>query len=314
MWGVFSTLAAMAPVAALLVVMLLRKMYVVGQRTCMVMERFGHFSRVVHAGVHFMPFETPKRITWGLMSDTVIDLNNCQYDQRPFQARTSDGVVVAVDGTLHYQVVDPVRAVYETQHMLKFLNDCVAQATRVVVAKNRYDDLCGRDYELAAEMVAGINEQTKDYGVECSKYMIQSIKADEVIEKSIQSHIAKQKEGAAKMHAMRQEHAQAMMKAEQDKASQLARQELENIHAEHKVAMAKLQSEVDYNRQMREGNAFAGRVKALSDVGMAHNRIVQLMYVEAIKGKDRVIMYGGNGMGNIMYPPLHGDADELVPN
>jgi len=314
MWEDRETLAAMATVVVLLIGAFLTRIYIIGQRKCMVMERFGHYSRVLPAGVHFTPFETPKRITWGHESDTIIDLNNCQYDQRPFQARTSDGVAVAVDGTLHYQVVDPVRAVYETQDLLQFLDDCIAQATRVVVAKKRYDDLCGQDYELAAEMVAGINEQTKDYGVECSKYMIQSIKADDVIEKSVQSHIAKQKEGAAKMHAMRQEHAQAMMKAEQDKASQLARQEMENIHAEHKVAMAKLQSEVDHDRQMREGAAFAGRVKALSDVGMAHNRIVQLMYVEAIKGKDRVIMYGGNGMGNIVYPPLHGDADTLVPN
>jgi regulator of protease activity HflC (stomatin/prohibitin superfamily) len=286
--------------------LILSSIHVVPAGKCMVLERFGQFSRVVSSGIHFLPLETPKQVSWSYQVEkrgnfklnlAKIPLNNCQLDCVPYSAKSQNGVYVTVNGTLHYKIVNPKDAVYETDQLLSFLEDCVAQSTRVICSKHRYDDLIGKDYELATEMITSINEQTNSYGVECVKFMVQSISANAAIEEANQKQMAAQKKAETARNAMQKKHELDMMDLELKRKQEESHAQLKLQQSENKIKLEMMKEEAKMKKKSMRYEVQGKKYQSLIDAGIPGEKIPSLFFAKNTKNVSKVIMMGGGAGG-----------------
>jgi regulator of protease activity HflC (stomatin/prohibitin superfamily) len=110
--------------------------YFVGREEAVVIERLGHFHRILNSGIHFVfpLIDAPRIIMWrsstlsenGKMSDDNsnffrIDLRECAFNFLPQEVMTNDGVLLDVNVVLRYKVSDVEKMVYETDDLMSAL-------------------------------------------------------------------------------------------------------------------------------------------------------------------------------------------------
>jgi regulator of protease activity HflC (stomatin/prohibitin superfamily) len=277
---------------------------------CMVMEKFGNYTRVVGSGVHLCLFERPKRVSWhhtaerqsgnggtstyiNSVSFTEIPLNNCQMDCVPFLGVTSDGVHVSVNGTLHYKITNPKSAVYETDNLLSFLEDCVAQSVRVTCKAKTFDALLGGDYTIAVDLMEKVNEQSKCYGVECSKFMIQEIMSSKDIKQAREESVAATKRAETEMIKLKREHEIQMTElelcAEREEAGASLR--LKKAKANREIEQINAQSQKEHLQTLAEGKVFY--YQSLMDIGIPSDKIQDVLLAEQAKEINKLILFSG---------------------
>jgi regulator of protease activity HflC (stomatin/prohibitin superfamily) len=296
-------------------IFLYKTTYIVREGKCMVLERFGKFSRIAESGIHWIPLESPKRYRWGhqienASGDTItelivgefIELNNGQLDCIPFDGVSHDGVSVSVNGALHYKITDPRQAIYETDELLHFLEDCVSQATRVICRDWKYDDLVSGDYKLASAMLEEINNQCRSYGVVCSKFMIQGIQCSPEIANAKEQQLAAHKEAETKRKSMESAHEIAMQELDYKRKRQETEAELETQQVAHKAKMAKMETDAMLERDLARVEAEAARIRNLVDAGLPGNTIPSYCFAKSTRNVKKIIM--SNGAGNLILPQI----------
>jgi regulator of protease activity HflC (stomatin/prohibitin superfamily) len=298
---------------------LVNSIYVIPEGKCIVLERFGKFSRVAESGIHWIPLESTKRFKWkyhveknpessssysleNVHRGRYIDLNNGQLDCIPFKGVSDDGVSVSVNGSLHYKITDPRRAVYETNDLLLYLEDCVSQATRVICNKWKYDDLVSGDYKLASAMLEEINNQCRSYGVECTKFMIQGIRCSPAIAKAKEQQLTAHKESETKRKSMESEYEMTMRQLDLKRKRQETEAELETQQAVHHAKLAKMETDAELERDLAKAEAEAARIRNLVDAGLPCQSIPAYCFAKSTRNVKKIIM--SNGAGNLILPQI----------
>ena len=105
---------------ALVVIYILRGIKIVSQSETMIVERLGKYNRTLNAGINvILPIieqakETIVRRQNGGMSRTSrIDMREQVYDFDKQSVITKDNVMTEINALLYFQIVDPMKAVYE---------------------------------------------------------------------------------------------------------------------------------------------------------------------------------------------------------
>ena len=105
---------------ALVVIYILRGIKIVSQSETMIVERLGKYNRTLNAGINvILPIveqakETIVRRQNGVMSRaTRIDMREQVYDFDKQSVITKDNVMTEINALLYFQIVDPMKAVYE---------------------------------------------------------------------------------------------------------------------------------------------------------------------------------------------------------
>lgn len=206
-------------------------MVIVPAGTYAIVEKWGRMSRVLDPGMHFVsyPSEKLRAVSWRYFGEdadgnrTVERVSgrfifvNYALDAEPYSGLTSDRVNVDLNGTLHYQIVDVHRAVYETPNLLGHLTDCIQAATREVLSKRTHMELIGHDKEIAYEMLTIINKHGEPYGVRCTEFLVQDISMDKRITTAIEKAIVDERE---KSVTIAKEHHEREMRRERFLAEQ----------------------------------------------------------------------------------------------
>src|SRR5688500_13249322 len=94
-------------------------LFFVPQSHCVVVERFGKFSRICYQGPNFgIPFiESIRKLpTWqsqAVKQDYLIELTEQCTDTPSRSCHTKDNVEVTTNASVYWRIVEPVRALYE---------------------------------------------------------------------------------------------------------------------------------------------------------------------------------------------------------
>ena len=108
--------------------------YTVPQSHCVVIERFGKFSRVQREGLRFkLPvIEEIRRVdSWGAEINKqgyLIELAEQQTDTPTRQTHTRDNVAVNSNASLYWRIVDPRKALYEIDSLPRAVSDIALNA------------------------------------------------------------------------------------------------------------------------------------------------------------------------------------------
>lgn len=244
---------------AVVVVLIALCVRIVPQGQTYVIERLGRYHATLRPGLNLvvpMLDLVRERVS---MRETVVDI--------PKQSViTRDNAAVAADGVLFYQVLDPVKAVYEVQDLGDAIETLCMTTLRNVMGSMELDELLSQRDTINGKLLHAIDDATGSWGVRATRIEIRDIVPPEDI-----------------VQAMARQ-----LKAERDKRAQILEADA-NKESQIRIAQGKLESaklEAEARERLAEAEAKATRMVSEAVAGgsvQAINYFLGQKYIEALQ-------------------------------
>ena len=158
----------------------------VPQNHCRIIERFGKPVKVQHSGLRFkLPIIDSVRDVsdvWGHethKNGVFIELTEQIVDTNPRECITKDNAKVTVDCVISWRVVDPIKAVYEVDHLHQSLLQAALNVIRSEIGSRDLDEALATRASLNETIVAGLVDTLKKWGIQILRVEIQELKTDD---------------------------------------------------------------------------------------------------------------------------------------
>ena len=273
---------------ALVVIYILRGIKIVSQSETMIVERLGKYNRTLNAGINvILPIveqakETIVRRQSGAITRTSrIDMREQVYDFDKQSVITKDNVMTEINALLYFQIVDPMKAVYEIQNLPMAIEKLTQTTLRNVVGEMELDEtLTSRD-TINSKLRNVLDDATNKWGVKVNRVELQDITPPESIRRTME----------LQMQAERNRRAE-ILKAEGEKQAQILNSEGEK-QAEINAAEAEkqaniLRAEGEAQAKILQAEAEARAIRQISEAVTDQkadpvNYLLAVKYVEALK-------------------------------
>ena len=273
---------------ALVVIYILRGIKIVSQSETMIVERLGKYNRTLNAGINvILPIieqakETIVRRQSGALARTSrIDMREQVYDFDKQSVITKDNVMTEINALLYFQIVDPMKAVYEIQNLPVAIEKLTQTTLRNVVGEMELDEtLTSRD-TINSKLRNVLDDATNKWGVKVNRVELQDITPPESIRRTME----------LQMQAERNRRAE-ILKAEGEKQAQILNSEGEKqaeinaAEADKQANILKAEGEARAKVLQAEAEAAAIRniAEAVADRGADPvNYLLAVKYIEALK-------------------------------
>jgi regulator of protease activity HflC (stomatin/prohibitin superfamily) len=254
----------------------------------MIVERLGKYNRTLNAGINvILPIveqakETIVRRQSGAMArSSRIDMREQVYDFDKQSVITKDNVMTEINALLYFQIVDPMKAVYEIQNLPVAIEKLTQTTLRNVVGEMELDEtLTSRD-TINSKLRNVLDDATNKWGVKVNRVELQDITPPESIRRTME----------LQMQAERNRRAE-ILKAEGEKQAQILNSEGEKqaeinaAEADKQANILKAEGEAKAKVLQAEAEATAIRniAEAVSDRGADPvNYLLAVKYIEALK-------------------------------
>ena len=284
----------------LVVFYILRGIKIVSQSETMIVERLGKYNRTLNAGINvILPIieqakETiVRRQNGSIARASRIDMREQVYDFDKQSVITKDNVMTEINALLYFQIVDPMKAVYEIQNLPVAIEKLTQTTLRNVVGEMELDEtLTSRD-TINSKLRKVLDDATNKWGVKVNRVELQDITPPESIRRTME----------LQMQAERNRRAE-ILKAEGEKQAQILNSEGEK-QAEINAAEADkqaniLKAEGEARAKVLQAEAEAAAIRniadAVSDRGADPvNYLLAVKYIETLKeiagGQDNKTVY-----------------------
>ena len=156
------------------------------QNHCRIIERFGKPVKVQHSGLAFkLPVIDKVRDVsdvWGSETNKrgkFIELTEQIVDTNPRECITRDNAKVTVDCVISWRVADPIKAVYEVDHLHQSLLQATLNVIRSEIGSRDLDEALATRASLNETIVAGLVDTLKKWGIQILRVEIQELKTDD---------------------------------------------------------------------------------------------------------------------------------------
>ena len=272
----------------LVVIYILRGIKIVSQSETLIVERLGKYNRTLNAGINvILPIiekakETIARRQDGrLIATSRIDMREQVYDFDKQSVITKDNVMTEINALLYFQIVDPMKAVYEIQNLPVAIEKLTQTTLRNVVGEMELDEtLTSRD-TINSKLRNVLDDATNKWGVKVNRVELQDITPPESIRRTME----------LQMQAERNRRAE-ILKAEGEKQAQILNSEGEKqaeinaAEADKQANILKAEGEARAKILQAEAEATAIRniTEAVSSGGADPvNYLLAVKYIETLK-------------------------------
>ena len=274
--------------AALVVIYILRGIKIVSQSETLIVERLGKYNRTLNAGINIiLPIVEKAKDTIARRQDgrliitSRIDMREQVYDFDKQSVITKDNVMTEINALLYFQIVDPMKAVYEIQNLPVAIEKLTQTTLRNVVGEMELDEtLTSRD-TINSKLRNVLDDATNKWGVKVNRVELQDITPPESIRRTME----------LQMQAERNRRAE-ILKAEGEKQAQILNSEGEKqaeinaAEADKQANILKAEGEARAKILQAEAEATAIRnvTEAISDRGADPvNYLLAVKYIETLK-------------------------------
>ncbi len=281
---------------------------IIQQSETMVIERLGTYHRTLSSGINILwpIFDKPRQIEWRFVQtgpdgktivrkDTVkrIDLRETVYDFPKQSVITRDNVVTEINALLYFQIVDPVRAVYEIANLPDAIEKLTQTTLRNVIGELDLDEtLTSRD-TINSKLRAILDEASDKWGVKVNRVELQDISPPPEIRDAMEKQMRAERdrraaileaEGLKQANILEAEGARA---AEINKAEGLKQARILVAQGEAEARIKVAEAEAEAIRLVTQAIAASG--------GDPSNYLIAVRYLETLKemvtGKDNKVIY-----------------------
>jgi regulator of protease activity HflC (stomatin/prohibitin superfamily) len=156
------------------------------QGHCRIIERFAKPIKIQYSGLAFkIPFldkVRDVRSVWGDETNkqgVFIELTEQIIDTKPRECITKDNAKVLVDSVLSWRISDPIKAVYEVDHLHKSLIQAALNAIRSEIGERDLDEALSSRSQLNEKIASTLTETSKKWGIQVLRAEIQELKTDD---------------------------------------------------------------------------------------------------------------------------------------
>lgn len=322
-------LIILAIIALAIVVLISKGILIVPQSETQVIERLGRYDRTLQSGLNIiMPFvdrpreictrisyQAPNGKTYAIIKTTKkIDLREQVYDFPKQSVITKDNVVTEINALLYFQIMDPVKAVYEIDNLPNAIEKLTQTTLRNVVGELELDEsLTSRDI-INSKLRTVLDEATNKWGVKVNRVELQDITPPDSVRDAMEQQMQAERERRAKVLKASGDKEKAILESEGLKEAQINRAEAEK---QTKILQAQGIAEAKILQANAESEAIRRIAEAVKESNMSPaSYMLADKYIatlkEMVSGKDNKTVYlpyeASNLLGSI------GTIKELFKN
>lgn len=156
------------------------------QNHCRIIERFGKPVKVQQSGLRFkLPIIDKVRdvtSSWGAETNkegVFIELSEQICDTNSRECISRDNAKLTVDCMICWRVVDPLKAVYEIDHLHQSLLQAALNVIRSEIGLRDLDQALSARAELNESIVSGLSDTLRKWGVQLIRIEIQELRTDD---------------------------------------------------------------------------------------------------------------------------------------
>jgi len=247
---------------------------VVKQSEVKIIERFGKYSFTAEAGLNIiLPFVDKVR--------AVVSLKQQTMDVTPQSVITKDNVTITIDTVVFYQIMDPVKAVYEIESLQKGIAYIAITTIRDIVGKMDLDATFSSRDAINNQLRDVLDEATDKWGCKVDRVEIKDIKPPADIRDAMEKQMnAERNKRAIILEAEGKRQADITL-AEGTKQSTIL-----NAEAERESSIRRAQGIRESKILEAEGNA-----EAIKKVAEAKAEEIKMVYgaIMAAKPDDKLV-------------------------
>lgn len=301
-------LIIMGIIALIVIIFAIKGIKIIQQAQTMVVERLGQYHRTLESGVNIIwpIIDQPRKVYYRYVTTDfngrsvvrfaqkeTIDLREQVYDFPKQSVITKDNVTTEINALLYFQIVDPMKSVYEISNLPDAIEKLTQTTLRNVIGELELDEtLTSRD-TINSKLRAVLDEATNKWGVKVTRVELQDINPPESVRQAMESQ----------MQAERERRAQ-VLKAAGDKEALILESEGKKAAAINNAEAAKqtkiLAAEGEANSKTIQAQAEAEAIQKIADAikgtGMSPaNYMLAEKYIATLKemasGKDTKTVY-----------------------
>lgn len=300
MEGLYAIIIIIVLIAVIFVVAGLR---IVPQSETQVIERLGKFHKVLPSGINIIwpILDKPREMYFRQVSQGYvrtrlsnrIDLREQLIDFPPQSVITKDNVMTQINAILYYQIVDPIKAMYEIANLPDAIEKLTQTTLRNVIGELEFDEtLTSRD-TINSKLRDVLDDATNKWGVKVNRVEVQDITPPPSVKDAMEQQMQAEREKRAKVLRAQGEKEAAILQSEGEKASRINQAEAEK---QTKILKAQGEAEAKIVAAQAEAEAIGRVANAIgkTDISPANYMIAE-KYISALKemvsGKDNKTIY-----------------------
>lgn len=295
-------------IAFFVVILILKGIVIVQQSETMVIERLGKFHRVLNSGINLIIpiIDKPRQIMWRYTVEgpggrlmvirkaiSRIDLRETVYDFPKQNVITKDNVVTEINAILYFQIIDPIKAVYEISNLPDAIEKLTQTTLRNVIGEMDLDETLSSRDVINGKLRAVLDEATHKWGVKVNRVELQDINPPHDIRDAMEKQMRAERDKRARILEAEGLKAAQVLEAEGLKAAEINRAE-----GDKRARILKAEGEAEAIIRVAEAEAAAiAKISqaTASTKGDPVQYLIAIRYIDTLKdmvsGQDNKTVY-----------------------
>ncbi len=298
----------MAVIALFVVFLVISGIKIIQQSETMIIERLGKYRATLSSGLHIIIpiIDKPRNIMWRFSSEGLdgrlyikhiskprIDLREAVYDFPKQSVITRDNIVTEINALIYFQVVDPMRAVYEIANLPQAIEKLTQTSLRNIIGEMELDETLSSRDTINTKLRTILDDATNKWGVKVNRVELQDINPPHDIRAAMEKQMRAERDKRATILEAEGEKRSQILNAEGDMESAIKRAE---GRKQSQVLDALGQAEARIKVAEAEAEAIKRITEAVTaEKGDPINYLVAVRYLETLKemtsGKDNKVVY-----------------------
>ena len=303
-----STTIIVGIIVLIVIIFVLRGVRIIPQAETWVIERLGKYNRTLESGINIIwPIIDRPRVIH--TRHTIVDVDGntyvrnrttCKIDLReqvydfPKQSViTKDNVTTTINALLYFQIIDPVKAVYEIDNLPNAIEKLTQTTLRNVIGELELDEtLTSRD-TINSKLRAVLDEASNKWGVKVTRVELQDITPPNSVRDAMERQMQAERERRAQVLKATGDKEALILESEGKKAALINQAEADK---QTKILAAEGEANSRIIKAKAEAEAIAKINEALANSGMdPANYMLAEKYINTVKemasGQDSKTVY-----------------------
>lgn len=295
-------------VALFVIFMVAKGVRIIQQSEAMVIERFGKYRATLNAGFNIIipVFDKPREIISRFTRDLPdgnkyvqflkkerIDLRESVFDFPKQNVITKDNVMTEINALLYFQVIDPVKAMYEIENLPMAIEKLTQTTLRNVIGEMDLDEcLTSRD-TINGKLRSILDEASHKWGVKVNRVELQDINPPRDIREAMEKQMRAERDKRAQIIDAEGSKRAAVLQAEGIQQAQITT-------AEGQKQAQILEAEGDAQARIRRAQGEAEAINLMTKAIQGSkadpaNYLIAMKYLETLKemtsGQNNKVVY-----------------------
>lgn len=283
-------------IAVLVFIFVVKGFVIVPQSETQIIERLGKYHRTLPSGINIIwpILDRPREMYYRYVVTDIngryqvrmrltkkIDLREQLIDFPPQSVITKDNVMTSINAILYFQIMDPVKAMYEIVNLPDAIEKLTQTTLRNVIGELEFDEtLTSRD-TINTKLRDVLDDATNKWGVKVNRVEVQDITPPASVKEAMEQQMQAEREKRAKILRAQGEKEAAILKSEGEKTSKINQADAEK---QTNILLAQGEAEAKIAVANAEAEAIAKVAAAIgkSDISPANYMIAE-KYIAALK-------------------------------